>query len=156
MLIKDNKGLTLIMLIITITVFIILSTVVYLWIDPAAIIKDSRDKRRTQDVLMLSNAFTEYSNENQGTLPVSGITTDKKVLCSSASSLTCDTDTETCLVPDSTFFTNNLPVLPVDPEKTDDTDTGYYITKDSSDYLIIGSCDYENTEITYNLTIKDN
>jgi len=105
----------------------------------------------------LSNAFVDYSNSHKGTLPIIGeVTTSKKVLCSSnGSSLPCDGDTETCLViGDEDFFNEYLPSLPVDPEKSNDENTGYYITKDTSDYLIIGSCNYEDTEITYNTTLK--
>jgi len=152
---KQN-GFNLIGMIMTIGVILLLFMSIYVAVDPVSRINTAKDKAREQDVLLLAQALKDYALDNKGQLPISGdITTSKKVLCSGSVTLTCGTDTKTCLTIDDTtnFLDDYLATLPVDPEKTDSADTGYYI-QGSGDQIIIGSCNYENSEVTYNPRIK--
>jgi len=57
--------------------------------------------------------------------------------------LTCDTSTELCLkIDDADFFTKNITNLPIDPDKSSDSDTGYYLKKDENNNISIGACEH--------------
>jgi len=130
---------------------------VYVAVDPASRISAAKDVQREQDVLLIAQAMKDYMLDNKGDIPISGdITTSKKVLCDTSISLTCSGDTEDCLVIDTTtdFLDSYLPTLPVDPEKTNSADTGYYV-QNVGDQVIVGSCDYEDEAITKNPRIVD-
>ena len=152
-----QDGMNLIGMIMTIGVILILFMSIYVAVDPASRINTAKDKTRDQDVMLLAQAMKEYMLDNKGDIPITGdITTSKKVLCNSAISLTCAGDTEDCLIIDTTtdFLDNYLATLPVDPDKTNTADTGYYI-QNVNGQVILGSCNYEDEAITYNPRIVD-
>lgn len=139
---QKRQGFNLLSVVLVVAIILVLGSATFFWLDPINQISRARDSKRRHDMTTLNLALTKYSNDHDGSLPLSGtVTTDKKVLCSSANSLTCSGDTQTCLAISDTDFTNKyLAVLPVDPAKTSVTDTGYYFSKDSNGYLIIGPC----------------
>jgi type II secretory pathway pseudopilin PulG len=154
---KSPSGFNLVGLIVSIGVFLILSASLWVAIDPAARINRAKDTRREQDVLILAQALKDYVRHNQGVLPITGsINSSKKVLCATTSSLTCDGTSKTCLTIDSStdFLDSYLPTLPFDPTKTSSADSGYYLQLDENNNLIIGSCDYDLAEVTFNTRIK--
>jgi type II secretory pathway pseudopilin PulG len=140
-----SKAFTMLELIIIVSVILVLGTAVLIWVDPVERINDAKLARRQDDVMVLSAAFTDYTQSHKGALPIFGeITTAKKVICNNQTGLplTCDTASELCLkISDTDFFTKNITNLPIDPDKTSDSDTGYYIKKDSNN-ISIGACDY--------------
>lgn len=148
----DNKknyslpGFTMLELIIIVSIILVLGTAVLIWVDPVERISDTKFARRQDDVMVLSAAFSDYAQSHKGVLPILGeITTDKKVICNSQTGLplTCDTSSKLCLkIDDPDFFTNNITNLPIDPDKSSDGDTGYYIKKDANNNISIGACDY--------------
>lgn len=152
-----QQGISMPGMIISIAVVLILSASIWAAVDPVTRINAAKDKRREQDVLMIAKALKDYVRNNEGQLPITGdIVGSKKVICGASATLTCAGDEKTCLTIDETtgFFDSYLPTLPVDPDKSSTADTGYYLTGDSDSNLIIGSCDYENTEITFNTRLK--
>lgn len=155
---KSQTGFTLVQLIITSTIIVILGTAAYIWIDPVAKIGQAKNERRRHDVMIIANAINDYANNHKGVLPILGaVTTDKKVLCESqgGSLLTCGASSQYCLKVDSKFLLDFLPQLPLDPDKTANTDTGYYLQKDSNNKLVVGACSqYGSTAITYTLNLK--
>ena len=151
---SNNHGFTLVSMVVTATIIVILAAAVYAWVDPVARIGTAKDQKRRNDVLILASSLSDYVQDNNGALPVLGsvVTSTKKVLCSSYSSLTCDGDTTGCLqINDSDFTNKYLAELPVDPDKTADTDTGYYLQKSSTtDFLMVGACStYGSDTITH-------
>ena len=133
-------------LVIIVSVILVLGTAVTIWIDPVARIGDAKQAKRRDDVNMLSAAFTEYAQAHQGALPILGaVTSEKKVICGTQSGapLTCDTSTELCLkIDDPDFFSKNITNLPIDPDKSSDSDTGYYLKKDENNNISIGACEH--------------
>ena len=151
---KSNHGFTLLSLVVTVTIVVILAAAVYVWIDPVARVGAAKNQRRQNEVLAIATALTDYMKDHKGALPLLGGvgTTTKKVLCSSNTSLTCGSDTDGCLVIDDTDFTNKyLLNLPVDPDKSTQADTGYYVQKSTTTgRLIVGACTtYGSDIITY-------
>jgi len=160
-IIKNNKAFTLMQLIVGVAVILILAASVLLIQNPPSRQGTAKDVRRSQDVIALGKAVELYQNDNDA-LPsdlASAVTIDageKYVLCSSASSLTCDGQTLDCLViNDVDFLSGYLTgALPVDPEKTDTSDTGYYIAR-NGDQMVFGSCEsYSGNTISYTARAK--
>lgn len=142
-----GRGFSMMSLIITVAIVVILGVLVFAWIDPAAKITSAKNAARRNDVFNLHLALSKYADEHSGTLPVSAaVTTNKKVLCSSATTLSCSGDSQTCLtITDSSFLKNYLGALPVDPDLSSTANTGYYLALDSNNNFQVGSC--QNTAI---------
>jgi len=143
--VMNKKGfVSLINLIVTVAVIAVLAVGAFVWIDPVARIGVAHDKKRTEDIGVLKNALAQYANEHKGALPILGdIDTNKKVLCStqSGNNLTCDGESQLCLaIDDSDFLAKYINELPVDPDKTSATDSGYFLKKDSNNKLVVGAC----------------
>lgn len=144
---NHSQGFTMLELVIIVSLLLVLGAAVTIWIDPVARIGDAKDAKRRDAVMVLSAAFTDYAQSHKGALPILGeVTTEKKVICNtqSGAKLTCDGSTEYCLkIDDASFFTKNITNLPIDPDKSVDSDTGYYIKKDANDNISIGACVYD-------------
>lgn len=142
-----NQGFTMLELVIIVSLLLVLGAAVTIWIDPVTRIGQAKDAKRREAVMALSAAFTDYAQSHKGALPILGaVTTEKKVICNtqSGAKLTCDGSTEYCLkIDDASFFTKNITNLPIDPDKSVDSNTGYYIKKDANDNISIGACDYD-------------
>lgn len=150
---KNQAGLSLLELIVVLGIAVVLGTALFFWIDPVEQVGKAEDKRRQQDVLNIAKAFADYARDHKGALPILGqVNTAKKVLCTtqSGSTLACGASTEYCLkIDDQEFFDKYLGKLPLDPDKTSDTDTGYYLLRDANNNLTFGACDYSVAEVTY-------
>jgi type II secretory pathway pseudopilin PulG len=152
---RQNKGFTLVQLIVVVAVITVLTATVIFGDNIILRKGKAQNAQRYQDVAAIGKAIEFYQIDNDA-LPsdLAGAnvnTGQKKVLCSSASSLTCDGQTRDCLVVDDTDFLGKyIDTLPVDPEKTADTDTGYYITRTGTGMMTFGSCtSYDSETITY-------
>ncbi|MFA6466982.1 MAG: prepilin-type N-terminal cleavage/methylation domain-containing protein [Patescibacteria group bacterium] len=146
---KNKQGFTMVELIVVVAVLLVLSAAVFSWIDPLARVGEAKNKRRIQDINLLSAALANYATAHEGVLPVLGsISTNKKVLCSvqGGSNLSCAGVSQLCLTVDDDFY-KYLGALPYDPDKTSAVDTGYYLQKDASNNLIVGSCAAYNSEV---------
>ena len=142
---NKKQGLTLVGLIMVTMTLVILGTAVFMWIDPVAKIGDAKDKRRIESVLLLAESISQYALDHKGVLPFLGqVATDtKKVLCErqSGSTLDCGGDSSDCLrIGDEDFYSDYLQQLPIDPDKSADTDTGYYVQKGNTGMLVVGAC----------------
>lgn len=150
---KSFLGFTLIQMVITVAILaIIIGTVMYNE-DPEKRIGKGRDAQRIVELDAITSAIANYQLEYHTLPPDLAIATlgigEKRVLCSSAASLTCDNQTKDCVVVDDpNFLGKHLPVLPVDPEKSSVTDTGYYVTRsDNNTGLVVGACEnYDTTQ----------
>src|SRR5690242_10937254 len=66
---NKNKGFTLIELLVVIAIIAALATVVFVALNPAQRLKDTRDARRTSDVNSILTAIHQSIVDNKGTLP---------------------------------------------------------------------------------------
>lgn len=148
---KSFLGFTLIQMVVTVAVLaIIVGTIMYNE-DPEKRIGQGRDAQRIVELDAITSAIANYQLEYH-TLPSDlaiaslGIG-EKRVLCSAAAQLTCDGQVTDCVVVDDpNFLGKHLPVLPVDPNKTGTSDTGYYITRAENNFgLAVGSCETYDT-----------
>lgn len=158
-IIKDQKGFSLLELLIVLGVLIILGTAAFYWVDPVAQVGKAEDKRRQNDILNIADAFTSYARDHKGALPILGqVDSSKKVLCSvqPGTQITCGASTEYCLpISDQNFFDKYLGKLPIDPDKSSDVDTGYYILADANNNITFGSCSYSVAPVEYKARLID-
>ena len=154
-------GFTLIELLVTIGIVAIIAAAVLYALNPAGRIGESNDSRRKMDLQSISEAIEMYTVD-YGSAPsqlaspniASG---QKYVLCSSATTLTCNGQSNTCLpVTDTNFLGQYLPTLPIDPTKTAVTDTGYYISRSNTNTLILGACSVYDTAASVELASRVN
>lgn len=144
-------GFTLIELIIVISIIALIATGILIAVNPARRIGETKDAERWSDITAIAKAIDNYTADN-GHMPsdfnIGTLTTDSKVvLCSSASQLTCDGQTNDCaVINDTDFLGSYLPQLPVDPDKNNNSDTGYYVTVTAGNVLSFGVCNpYSNS-----------
>ncbi|MBT6691052.1 type II secretion system protein [Candidatus Parcubacteria bacterium] len=157
---KERQGLTLVGLIMVTMIIVILGSAVFMWVDPVAKIGEAKDQRRREAVLMLAEAIAEYTHDHKGALPVLGsvVNGTKKVLCESqgGSNVSCSGDSADCLrIAHRDFYSDYLQQLPIDPDKSANTDTGYYLEKDSNGQLVVGACStYGSSAITKTTSVS--
>lgn len=146
-----KKGFTIVELIVVVGSIIVIFLGTVVLINPVRRMGEANDVRRWQDIINIAKAIEIYSIENHELPPDFATSTlsvgEKFVLCSSAGVLTCSGQTTSCLVvSDSGFLGTLIADLPVDPQKTATTDTGYYVTRKTNGAIAVGACDtYDNT-----------
>lgn len=154
---KSILGFNLIQIVVTVAVLAMIAGTIMYNEDPEKRIGRARDAQRIQELDAITKAIANYELEYHAlpsdlNLPTLGIG-EKRVLCSTAASLSCDGQVKDCVVVDDTnFLGKHLPILPVDPNKTDTNDTGYYVTRsENNSGLIIGACENYDTTVTMSI-----
>lgn len=156
----DKLGFTLIEMIVTVAIVSLLLGAAYTVVDPVERIGQAKDAKRSADLIAVAKAIELYTAD-YGALPadfnVNNISDIKKVvLCSQAGTLSCDGQNRPCLVvDDSDFLGTYLFELPVDPNKSNASDTGYYISRGDGDAIVLGSCNpHQGTELKIGASIN--
>ena len=156
---RRGAGFTLIELLIVIGIIAILAAIIFVAVDPARRIQDARDAERWSSVNSILNAILKYTVDGNGTLPttVNSAVNGSYYVIGTGGSGACDS----CADASSPFITNcrdinnggndelvgsYLSAIPIDPNKTDGVDTGYYFMKSSSGRITIGACDPERAD----------
>jgi prepilin-type N-terminal cleavage/methylation domain-containing protein len=148
-----ETGFTLIELLIVIAVMAILTSIVFVALNPLARFQDSRNTRRRTDVVSILNAIKLYETDNDG-LPLA----DMEAMTVGVAYALGDTGAcpLTCVAPDLTadgscidigylVGLGYLPVIPVDPNAPGASvaNAHYYLIKNSGGSLTVGACDEE-------------
>ncbi len=89
---RNQKGFTLIEILLVVAAIAILAGIVIVAINPAKQLGDTSNAKRNADVLTISNAVNQYTIGNSGSLPAS-ITSSSTEICNTAiaSSSVCAT-----------------------------------------------------------------
>lgn len=148
-----QKGFTLIELLIVITIIVTLAAVVFVALDPAKRLSDSRDARRTSDVNTILTAIHTSIVDNKGTLPT-GLTKGMSETQIGTGTTGCAITTGGCGVANaacvdlSTPLTKYLKTLPVDPTAGTaytSAKTGYSVAVDANGIVTVRACGTEGT-----------
>ena len=133
---KLKQGFTLIELLVVIAIIAILSTVVFVALDPATRFADARDSRRWSDVNSILTAVHQCIVDNGGSLSTCGIT-DTSVHNLGIGSSNLDLSTE---------LAKYLKTIPVDPQGSSAA-TGYTIQADTNNIITVTAASAENATI---------
>lgn len=134
-LFKEQKGFTLLEILLVVAVIAILAGIVIIAINPNKQLGDSRNAQRSSDVTTILNAVYQYSLDNNGSIPTGIIATTKEMCKTGIAPATCTTGSLIDLSTTITVGGKYLGALPVDPQcplncATDGN--GYEILKDAT------------------------
>ena len=133
-LVKDNKGFTLLEVLLVVAIIAILAGIVIIAINPGKQLGDSRNAQRQADVNTILNAVYQYTLDNNGNLP-STITNSPTELCKTGvAPATCTSSTliDLSSVTTSGKYIASLPVDPQCPTGCNANGNGYRISKDNT------------------------
>lgn len=148
MTIKDNKGFTLLEILLVVAAIGILAGIVIVALNPGKQLGDTRNAERASNVTTILNGVNQYAIDNNGNLP-SSLDGDPDVVqmvgtassgCDSCTATTTDTacaDLAADLVP--TYVAD----IPVDPQVGSASSTGYYINETDAGRVVVGACETE-------------
>jgi prepilin-type N-terminal cleavage/methylation domain-containing protein len=147
---RDQRGFTLIELLIVIAVIAILAAAVFVALDPVQRFEESRDAKRWSDVENILNAVKVDQVDNGGSYvaAVSALTAGSEYQIGTAAS-GCDSGctavtTEAACVDLTALVTEGyLGSVPMDPSSGTAATTDYYMIRNASGSIEVGSCDPE-------------
>lgn len=130
---SQQKGFTLLEILLAVAALVILASIVILAINPGKQLADTRNAQRSADVNTIINAVYQYAIDNNGDLPPN-IDNTAKVICPNGVASTtanCDIDLDV-LVP--TYLVG----MPVDGRALTDS-TGYTIATSTGNRVIVNA-----------------
>jgi type IV pilus assembly protein PilA len=129
---QQNKGFTLLEILLVVAAITILAGIVILAINPNKQLADTRNSQRRMDVNTILSAVYQYSIDNNGNLPAT-ITTTATAICKTG-------QTGSCI--DLTVLTTNekyLVSMPVDPSGPTGASSGYTIIKTANNRITVAA-----------------
>lgn len=144
-----RSAFTMIELIIVIAIIAILAAAIFVAIDPARRLQESRNAVRSSDVATVLEAVKKFQADNEGThyTEIDGLTADQYSVIGTASSgcnSTCGAQTTQAACVDlSGIGSNYLADIPMDPSTGTAANSDYYLMVDSNGAVTVGACDPE-------------
>jgi type IV pilus assembly protein PilA len=135
---QQNKGFTLLEILLVVAAITILAGIVILAINPNKQLADTRNSQRWMDVNTILNAVYQYSIDNNGNLPTSITAANAGICKSGVAAATCTTDG---LVNLSVLTTSEkyLVSIPVDPSGSTTNSTNYNIQTTPGGRIIVSA-----------------
>ena len=146
---KTKKGFTLVELIIVIAIVAILAGAIFVAIDPARRLHETRNARRSGDIATILDSIKKYQADNEGThystvenmnfnwyYQIGTATTGCNRSCGAET-------TQSACVNLTDIGSNYLAVVPQDPKTGAAIQTAYTLRKDSNGAITVVACDAE-------------
>ena len=146
---KNKKAFTLVELIIVIAIIAVLAAAIFVAIDPARRLHESRNARRSSDIATILDGIKQYQADNAGTHYSSIVSMTNGIYYQIGSgvggcSISCDgTSTQAACVDLIGIGTNYLALIPTDPKDGTIAETKYAIKRDANGAITIASCEPE-------------
>ncbi|BFT94406.1 MAG: hypothetical protein MNSN_05820 [Minisyncoccus archaeiphilus] len=139
---NNNKGFTLLEILLVVAAITILAGIVILAINPNKQLADTRNSQRWMDVNAILNAVYQYSIDNNGNLPSSITATAAGICKSGTAAATCIDDD---LVDLSVLTTSEkyLVSIPVDPSGTTTNSVNYEIKTTAGGRIVVSAPEAE-------------
>ena len=148
----QKKGFTLIEILIAIAIIAILAVVVFVALNPAKRIADSKNSRRTTDVASILTAIQTSIVDNKGALPT-GLTAGMAERQLGTAATGAAVATGGCAVTNDAALNMATPLekylkdIPVDPDGSA-AETGYSVVVDANGIVTVRACLAEGTTIS--------
>jgi len=146
---NNQKGFTLLEILLVVAAIAILAGIVIVALNPAKQLGDTKNAQRATDVTTILNAVYQYAIDNNGVLPteIDNNATTYQVLGTATTGLdtTCTAvTTEAGGVDLTSVLTPTYVVgIPLDPTAGTEANTDYYINKNGNGRITVGACDAE-------------
>ncbi|MEN9552243.1 MAG: hypothetical protein RI935_620 [Candidatus Parcubacteria bacterium] len=131
---RNQKGFTLIEILLVVAAIAILAGIVIVAINPAKQLGDTRNADRRAASNTILNAVSQYAIDNNGVLPAGIATTTTEI---------CATGATSCAgLVDLTVLTTNaryLGSIPNEPQKTNANGAGYQISRDANGRITVSA-----------------
>ncbi len=152
----NNRGFTLIELVIVVLIIAVLAVATFALIDPAKRIGDARNAQRWSDITSILDAFTKYAVDNSGTYVTS--TTSGATYYIGTTASTTGAAPAGCTATSTDAGLTHVELhwlvrdgyigdIPDDPDGPDGGSTDYYFYEDDLGRLIIGACETYDSEV---------
>lgn len=140
----QEKGFTLVELVLVILILAILAAVTMTLLRPNQQLANQRDAQRKADLVSILNAIKQYSIDNNGSLPTgiqlntncSTAVTFAQICKTGIAQLTCTASNNVSL----SVLTDNskyLVTMPIDPKNISTYGTGYNVVKDANNRVTV-------------------
>ena len=151
----QNKGFTLVELIIVVAIIALLAAATFVAINPAKRLGEANDAQRWSDITSIADAWSTYASDNSGTFVTTSadcITANTTCMIANYAGTDADyacgaTTTNAIIWLDPLVTNGYIGSVPFDPKSSSvvGTSTGYYFLKDANGVVTIGSCDKYQT-----------
>ena len=147
-----RSGFTLIELIIVIAIIAILAGAIFVAVDPARRLNQSRNATRANDVATILDAVKTYQVDNDGAhySTIAALTAGNSYTigtCTTGGNTGCTAQsTGAACVNLSGIGTGYLSQIPKDPKSGTDALTDYYLSIDANGAITVGACDPEGED----------
>ncbi len=131
-LLRNQKGFTLIEILLVVAAIAILAGIVIVAINPGKQLGDTRNAQRQSDVTTILNATYQYSIDNNGVLPA-GITGTSTEVCASGAASCVGFIDLSVLTANGKYLVG----IPSEPQKVNANGAGYMINQNSSGRIIV-------------------
>ena len=131
-LFRNQKGFTLIEILLVVAAIAILAGIVIVAINPGKQLGDTRNAQRRSDVTTILNAVYQYSIDNSGTVPA-GITASSTEVCASGVA-SCGSYVDLGILAVNGKY---LVGIPSEPQKVNANGAGYMISKNASGRITV-------------------